>query len=122
MSNPLEWLSAHLVYYETLNLIFSTSKQNILNLVDYFGAIHVGIMHAKYQPSSFNGVEGGRGGDRPNDGQFLQTFFSFLQIFFQERMSWIVKDDFFMVVNSGVDGVGIGLDLLGFEPRLPCKQ
>jgi len=61
--NPPEQLSAHQVYYKTLNLIFSASKQNIKNLVGNFGAIHVGIMHAKFQPSSLSGMKGG-GGDR----------------------------------------------------------
>jgi len=55
------------VYYKTSNLIFSASMQNIKNLVGNFGAIHVGVMHAKFQPSSFNGVGGG--GDRQKDGQ-----------------------------------------------------
>jgi len=54
--NPPERLSAHQVYYKTSNLILSASKQNIKNLFGNFGAIHVGIMHAKCQPSSFNGV------------------------------------------------------------------
>jgi len=67
MSNPPEQLSAHQVYYETLNLIFSVSEQNIKNLVGSFEAIYVGIMHAKFLPSSFNGVGGGGGGDRRKD-------------------------------------------------------
>jgi len=46
MPNSPERLSAHQVYYKTLNLIFSASKQNIKNLVGDFGAIHLGIMHA----------------------------------------------------------------------------
>jgi len=61
MLNPpasCERLSAHQVYCKTLNLIFSASKQDIKNLVGKFGAIHVGLMHAKFQPSSFNGVGG----------------------------------------------------------------
>jgi len=56
MPNPPEQLSAHQVYNKTLNFTFSASKQNIKNLVGNFGAIHVGIMHAKFQPSSFNDV------------------------------------------------------------------
>jgi len=35
---------AHLVYYITLNLNISASRQNIKNLIGNFGAIHVGIM------------------------------------------------------------------------------
>jgi len=66
MPNPPKRLSAHQVYYKTLNLIFSASKQNIKNLEGNFGPIHVGTMHAKFQPSSFSGV-GGRGGDRRKD-------------------------------------------------------
>jgi len=49
--------------YKTLNLNISTSRQNIKNLVSHFRAIHVRIMHAKFQPSSFNGV-GVEWGDR----------------------------------------------------------
>jgi len=37
-------------------------------LVGNFGAIHVGIMQAKFQPSSFNGVGRG-GGERRKDEQ-----------------------------------------------------
>jgi len=40
---------AHLVYYIILNLNISASRQNIKNLINNFGAIHVGIMHAKFQ-------------------------------------------------------------------------
>jgi len=54
--NPPERLSAHQVYYKTSNLIFSASIQNIRNLVGNFGAIHMGILHAKFQPSSSNEV------------------------------------------------------------------
>jgi len=50
MPNPYERLSAHQVYYKTLNLIFSASKQYIKNLDGNFGAIRIGIMHAKFQP------------------------------------------------------------------------
>jgi len=32
--------------------------QNIKNLISNFGAIHVGIMHAKFQASSFTDVRG----------------------------------------------------------------
>jgi len=32
--------------------------QNIKNLIGNFGAIHVGIMHAKFQASSFTRVGG----------------------------------------------------------------
>jgi len=60
MPNPPEWPSAHRGYFKNLNLIFSASRQNIKNLVGNFGAIHVGIMHAEFQP---NGVGGG-GGER----------------------------------------------------------
>jgi len=60
MPNHPEQLSTHQVYYNTLNLILSASKQNIKNLVSNFGSIHVGIMHAEFQPSSFNGMGGGR--------------------------------------------------------------
>jgi len=63
MPNPPERLLTHQVYSKTLNLIFSASEQNIKNQVNNFGAIYLGIMHAKFQPLSFNGV-GGRGGDR----------------------------------------------------------
>jgi len=51
-------LAAHLVYYITLNLNISASSQNIKNLINNFGAIHVGIMYAKFQASSFTGVGG----------------------------------------------------------------
>jgi len=68
MPNPPKRLSAHQVYKKTLNLIFSASKQNIKNLVGNFGAIRAGIMHGKFQPSSFNGVGGGGGGDRRKGG------------------------------------------------------
>jgi len=67
--SPLSWLStffkgpAHLVYFITLNLDISASRQNIKNLISNFGAIHVGIMHAKFQAFSFTGV-GGEWGDR----------------------------------------------------------
>jgi len=47
---------AHLVYYVTLNLNISAFRQNIKYLIGNFGAIHVGIMHAKFQASSFAGV------------------------------------------------------------------
>jgi len=53
---------AHLVYYITLNLNISASRQNIKNLISNFGAIHVGIKRAKFQASSFTGV-GGEWGD-----------------------------------------------------------
>jgi len=56
MPNPTAWQPAHQVYYKTLNLIFSASKKN---MVINFGAIHLGIMHAEFQPSIFNGVGGG---------------------------------------------------------------
>jgi len=42
----------------TLNLNISASKQNTKNLIDNFGAIHVGIMHAKFQASRFTGLGG----------------------------------------------------------------
>jgi len=65
MPNPPKRLSAHKVYCKTLNLIFSASKQNIKNLVGNFGTILVGIMHAKFYPSSFNDVrEDGQGTSR----------------------------------------------------------
>jgi len=47
---------AHLVYYITLNLNISASRQYIKNLMGTFGAVHVGIMHAKFQASSFSCV------------------------------------------------------------------
>jgi len=47
---------ANLVYYVTLNLNISAPGQNIKNLINNFGAIHVGIMHAEFQASSFTGV------------------------------------------------------------------
>jgi len=68
MPNTHERLSAHQVYYKALHSIFSASKQNVKNQIANFGAIHVGIMHAKFQPSTFNGVGGG-GGDKQRDGQ-----------------------------------------------------
>jgi len=68
MPNPPKQLSAHQVYYKTLNLIFSASKQHIKNLVDNFGVIYVGIMYVKFQVSSFNGVGGGVS-DRRKYGQ-----------------------------------------------------
>jgi len=54
----------HLVYFKTSN---SASRQNIKNLISNFGAIHVGIMHAKFQTSSFNGVGGEWGDGRIHD-------------------------------------------------------
>jgi len=68
MPNPPERPSAHQVYYKTLNQIFSASKQNIKNLVSNFEAIHVGIVHARFQPYSFNGLGGGHT-DRQMDGR-----------------------------------------------------
>jgi len=47
---------AQLVDFITLNLNISASRQNVKNLIDYFGAIHVGIIHAKFQASSFTSV------------------------------------------------------------------
>jgi len=38
------------------------ARQNIKNLISNFGAIYVGIMHAKFQASSFTSV-GGEWGD-----------------------------------------------------------
>jgi len=58
-----------LIHYETLNLNISASRQNIKNLVNNFGVIHVRIMHANFQVSSFTGVGGGGVGDRRKDGQ-----------------------------------------------------
>jgi len=58
----LSWLTrffkvpAYLVYYITLNLNISAFRQNIKNLISNFEAIHVGIMHAKFQASCFTGV------------------------------------------------------------------
>jgi len=49
---------AHLLYYITLKLNISASKQNIKNLIGSFGAIQVEIMHAKFQASSFTGMGG----------------------------------------------------------------
>jgi len=65
---PLSWLAmffkgpAHLVYFITLNLNISASRQNIKNLISNFGAIHVRILLGKFQASSFTGV-GGEWGD-----------------------------------------------------------
>jgi len=51
---------ARLVYYVTLTLNISASRQNIQkSFIGTFGAIHVGILH---QVSSFTGV-GGEWGD-----------------------------------------------------------
>jgi len=47
-----------LIHNITLNLNISPSRQNIKNLVGYFGGIYVRIMHAKFQTSSLNGVGG----------------------------------------------------------------
>jgi len=66
---PLSWLTmffkgpAPLVYNITLNLNISASRQNIKKMICNFGAIHVGIMQAKFQASSFTRV-GGEYGDR----------------------------------------------------------
>jgi len=49
---------AHQVYYITLNLNISAFRQNIENPIGNFGTIHVGIMYAKFQASSFTGVGG----------------------------------------------------------------
>jgi len=47
---------AHLVYFIALYLKILASWQNIKNLIGSFEAFHVGIMHAKFQASSFTGV------------------------------------------------------------------
>jgi len=46
--------------------------QNIKNLVNDFGAIHVGNLHADFQASSFTGIGGG-GGDGGKDRQAKDT-------------------------------------------------
>jgi len=46
------------VNYKTLNINILTFRQNIKNLVGNFRAINVRIMHAKLNPSSFNGMGG----------------------------------------------------------------
>jgi len=43
---------------KTLNLNISTYRQNVKNLDRRFEAIHVRIMHANFQASSFNCVGG----------------------------------------------------------------
>jgi len=48
-------------------LNISASRQNIKNLIGNFGAIYVGNMHTKFQPSSTKCV-GGRGGVRWRGG------------------------------------------------------
>jgi len=68
---------AHLVYYITLDLNISTSKQNIKNLIRNFGAIHVGIVHAKFQASSFTSV-GGEWGDRRTQDVMPDPYTKFL--------------------------------------------
>jgi len=52
---PINQVKPGLIHYRTLNLNILAFKQNITNLVGNFGAIHMGIMHAKFQLSSFNG-------------------------------------------------------------------
>jgi len=69
-------------------LIFSASKENIKNLAGNFGAIHVGIMCTKFQPSSFNGVGGG--GDRQKDGQGTSCHIAN----FPPRFPWVGQIDF----------------------------
>jgi len=49
---------AHLAYSITLNLTISVSRHNVENLIGNFGAIHVGMMRAKFQASSFTGMRG----------------------------------------------------------------
>jgi len=46
----------------------SASRQNIKNLIDNFRAIHVRIMHANFQVSSFTGVGGEWGGRQMDTG------------------------------------------------------
>jgi len=55
---PTPFILINLVYYITFNLKISASRQNIKNLISNFGAIYVGIMHDKFQASSFTGVGG----------------------------------------------------------------
>jgi len=55
-----------LIHYITLSLNISISRQNVKNQVGYFGAIHVGITHAKFDASNSTGV-GGEWGDSPSD-------------------------------------------------------
>jgi len=50
-----------------LNLNISASRQNIINLVGNFQAIHVGNMPANFQASSFTGVGGEWGDKRTRD-------------------------------------------------------
>jgi len=57
-AKPLQATHSPLNYYITLNLNISTSRQNIKNLIGNFGGIHVRIMQAEFQASSFNGVGG----------------------------------------------------------------
>jgi len=59
---PTPLILINLVYYITFNLKISASRQNIKNLISNFGAIYVGIMHDKFQASSFTGVGGEWGG------------------------------------------------------------
>jgi len=56
-----------------LKLNISASRQNIKNLIGIFGAIHVGIMHANFQASSFTGV-GGEWGDEHNRDVMPDTY------------------------------------------------
>jgi len=46
-----------------LNLNISPSRQDVKNLVGYFGAIYVGNMHANFQASSSTGMGVKRGPD-----------------------------------------------------------
>jgi len=61
-----------LIHYITLNLNISASRQKIKKLVGNFGAIHVRIMHANFQVSSFTGVGGG--------GEIVDWVFKFAQV------------------------------------------
>jgi len=71
MPNPPEWpLPLILIYnifegasppsssYNFKLKYLKISRQNITNLISIFGAIHIGIMQAKFQASSFTGVGG----------------------------------------------------------------
>jgi len=83
---------AHLVYHITLSLNISASRQKIKNLISNFVAIHVAIMHAKFQASCFTGV-GEEWGDRRMLDVMPDPYTKFLNshlCFASERMKVIL--------------------------------
>jgi len=80
---------AYLVYYITLNLNILASRQNVKNLIYNFGAIHVGILYAKFQASSFTAV-GGEWGDERTLDVTPDPFTKLLNFPLQFASGWIM--------------------------------